>query len=79
VLGLQPVLRTVFRCLRSEPASPFWGEAGRKNKILFSATFFLGKFSGGEAKFAHFSLMSKERVFYILLDSFSHLNYHYNC
>ncbi|MCX6765951.1 MAG: hypothetical protein NT136_03260 [Candidatus Moranbacteria bacterium] len=36
-----------FRCLRSEPASPFLGEAGRKNKILFPTDFFsLGKFKG---------------------------------
>jgi len=25
---------------RSEPASPFWDKAGRKNKILFPADFF---------------------------------------
>jgi hypothetical protein len=36
VLGLQPVLRTVLRCLRSEPASPFWAKQEEKIKFLFA-------------------------------------------
>jgi hypothetical protein len=39
-----------LRYLRSEPASPFWGGTGRKDKNLFTTTFFFGKL-WVEAKF----------------------------
>jgi len=51
----------VFRFLRSEPASLFWGEAGRKNKNPFPRQLlFFGQILGG-GKICLSLLMSKEQ------------------
>jgi len=44
VLGLQPL--RVFRFLRSEPTSPFWGKQEEKTKFFFLAALFLEQILG---------------------------------